>query len=136
MFVDPLARSAEDIAIDRDSVLPVTPLDLAILTSVTHAAKGDNKKVRDFLGSIMAVGGGIKTPGLITFLEGKLKARRPDIADKILITVSGKDYDPQVVIWKGGSVFSGLRHNDSWVGQLEYERLGSRCLHHKAIWAF
>jgi actin-related protein 8 len=134
--IDPHARTAEDIAIDRDSVLPVAPLDVAIITSIAHGVKGDEKKSRDMLGGIMVVGGGAKTPGLVALLEEKLKARRPDLADKILVGVSPRDMDGQVVAWKGASVYARCLLHESWVGQLEYERLGTRALHLKAIWAY
>ncbi|OLN93972.1 putative actin-related protein 8 [Colletotrichum chlorophyti] len=136
MFVDPAARSAKAIAIERDAVLPTAPLDLAILTSIYNAAKGDDKKLRDYLGSIMVVGGGSKTPQFTVVLEEKLKARRPDLFDRILVSRSARDMDEQVVTWKGASVFGKLPANDSWVTPFEFERLGARVLHHKVLWSW
>ncbi|ROW04623.1 hypothetical protein VPNG_07448 [Cytospora leucostoma] len=134
IFVEdnPLKRMAEK----RDEVLPVVPLDVAILTSVQNAARGDEKKVRDLLGSIMVVGGGAKVPHFAAYLEDKLRALRPDIADRILVSRSARDMDEQVVVWKGGSVFGKLSMNDSWITPYEYERLGPRVLHHKVLWAW
>ncbi|XMA08552.1 hypothetical protein WAI453_001343 [Rhynchosporium graminicola] len=136
MFVDQYARTQKDLAIERDSILPIAPLDQAIITSITHAARGDEKKLRDFFGGIMVIGGGSKTPGFGPFLEEKLKARRPDIADKLLVGAAPRDMDGQVVVWKGASVFARMTSHESWMGQVEYERLGSRALHHKVLWNY
>lgn len=129
---NPLKKMAEK----RDEVLPVVPLDVAILTSVQNAVRGDEKKARDLLGSIMVVGGGAKVPHFTAYLEEKLRAMRPDIADRILVSRSARDMDEQVVVWKGGSVFGKLSMNDSWIAPYEYERLGPRVLHHKVLWAW
>lgn len=136
MFVDASARSMKDMASERDSVLPVAPLDIAILTSIQNAAKGDEKKLRDLLGSIMVIGGGAKVPHFTVVLEEKLKARRPDLIDRILVSRSARDMDEQVVVWKGASVFAKLSTNDSWITPFEFERLGARTLHHKVLWAW
>lgn len=136
MFVDSSVRSAKKMAAERDAVLPVAPLDIAILTSIQNAARGDEKKLRDYLGSIMVVGGGSKTPGFTQTLEEKLRARRPDLFDRILVSRSARDMDEQVVAWKGASVFAKLPANDSWITPFEFERLGCRVLHHKVLWAW
>ncbi|RDA94309.1 hypothetical protein CP533_3798 [Ophiocordyceps camponoti-saundersi (nom. inval.)] len=124
-------RSAASMAIEREAVLPIAPLDIAILTSIQNAARGDDKKLRDFLGSIMVIGGGAKISHFTVVLEEKLKARRPDLVDKILVSRSARDMDEQVVAWKGASVFSKLPTNDSWITPFEFEKLGARTLHHK-----
>lgn len=136
VFVDGPERSAAKAAAERDSVLPIAPLDIAILTSIQNAAKNDDKKLRDFLGSIMVIGGGSKIPQFTVVLEEKLKARRPDLVDRILVSRSARDMDEQVVAWKGASVFAKLSTNDSWITPFEFERLGSRALHHKVLWAW
>ncbi|KFA79524.1 hypothetical protein S40288_01075 [Stachybotrys chartarum IBT 40288] len=136
MFVDAAARSFKALAAERDAVLPIAPLDIAILTSIQNAAKGDEKKLRDLLGSIMVIGGGSKVPHFGVVLEEKLKARRPDLIDKILVSRSARDMDEQVVVWKGASVFAKLSTNDSWITPFEFERLGARTLHHKVLWAW
>ncbi|CAJ2510054.1 Uu.00g059540.m01.CDS01 [Anthostomella pinea] len=136
IFVDSAARTQKILAAERDSVLPLAPLDVAILTSINNAARGDDKKQREYLGSIMVVGGGAKTPGFTQTLEEKLRARRPALFDRILVSRSARDMDEQVVVWKGASVFAKLPANDSWITPLEYERLGARVLHHKVLWAW
>ena len=120
----------------RDDVLPVISLDTAILTSITHGARGDDRKIKDFLMSIMVIGGGAQIPGFNNFLEEKLKELRPGIKE-ITIGIPPRELDPQGVIWKGGNVFGKLRGtNDSWIGRMEYDRLGARVLAYKCMWAW
>ncbi|KAK0753404.1 actin-like ATPase domain-containing protein [Schizothecium vesticola] len=131
-----LQRSAKSLAAERDAVLPLAALDIAVMTSIQNAAKGDEKKVRELLGSIMVVGGGSKTPHFAPFLEEKLKGRRPDLADRIMVSPSAREMDEQVVVWKGASVFAKLPTNDSWITNFEYKMLGSRVIYHKALWNY
>ena len=120
----------------RDDVLPVISLDTAILTSIAHGARGDDRKTRDFLMSIMVVGGGAQVPGFNNSLEEKLKELRPGYKE-ITIGIPPRELDPQGVMWKGGSVFGKLRGtNDSWIGRMEYDRLGARLLSYRCSWAF
>ncbi|KAK0621271.1 ARP8-like protein [Bombardia bombarda] len=134
--IEAYQRSAKSLAAARDAVLPVAPLDIAIMTSVQNAAKGDEKKVKELLGSIMVIGGGAKIPHFGSFLEEKLKARRPDLVDRILVSRSAREMDEQVVVWKGASVFAKLSTNDSWITNYEYKMLGSRVIYHKALWQY
>jgi actin-related protein 8 len=130
----PAGPTPRDAAVERDAVLPLAPLDLAVLTSITHAARGDDKRTRDLLGSIMVVGGGAKIPMFTAVLEEKLRERAPpELADKILVSRSARDMDEQVVVWKGASVFAKLPTNDSWVTPHEVERLGSRALYQRLM---
>ena len=118
-----------------DRTVPVMPLDQAILTSIHHASGTDERKRRDFLGSIMLIGDASKTPYLGTYLEAKLRASIPQYPKEILVAPPPRELDPGVIVWKGGSVFGKLRMtNDSWIGQLEYDRLGSRILNYKCMW--
>ncbi|KAL2128142.1 hypothetical protein VTI74DRAFT_9613 [Chaetomium olivicolor] len=132
----PQQRTAKSLAIERDSVLPIAPLDIAIMTSIQNAAKGDDKKVRELLGSIMVIGGGAKIPHFAPFLEEKLKLRRPDLADRILVSRSAREMDEQVVVWKGASVFAKLPTNDSWITGFEYKMLGGRVVYHRVLWQY
>ncbi|KJK60313.1 Paf1 [Aspergillus parasiticus SU-1] len=105
---------------ERDDILPTFPLDSAILMSIAHAARSDERKMRDFLGGIMVVGGGSLINGFHSFLEERLQALRPGFAKEIMIGTPPRDLDPQVVVWKGASVFGKLSGtNDSWIGQLD-----------------
>ncbi|EAW13965.1 putative chromatin remodeling complex subunit (Arp8) [Aspergillus clavatus NRRL 1] len=122
---------------ERDDILPVFPLDNAILTSIAHAARSDERKMRDFLGGIMVVGGGSLVNGFHSFLEERLQTLRPGFANEIMVGTPPRDLDPQVVVWKGASVFGKLSGtNDSWIGQLEYDRLGHRLMAYKCMWAY
>ncbi|KAJ5542381.1 hypothetical protein N7461_008384 [Penicillium sp. DV-2018c] len=122
---------------ERDDIIPVFGLDNAILTSIAHAARGDEKKMRDFIGGIMVVGGGSLTAGFHPYLEERLQGLRPNYAKEIMIGTPPRDLDPQVVVWKGASIFGKLSGtNDSWIGRLEYDRLGSRLMAYKCMWAY
>ena len=119
----------------RDDVLPIMSLDQAILTSINHGARGDERKTREFLGQIMVIGGGAQVSGFHSFLEERLRSLRPGWAKDILIGIPPREMDAQGVIWKGGSVFGKLgSSSDSWIGPLEYDRLGARLLAHKCVW--
>ena len=125
-------RAAEE----RDKILPIMPLDVAILRSIQQGAKSDDRKMRDFFGGIMVVGGGAKVPGFNSFLEVKLREMLPGYTKEILIGQPPRDLDQQLVVWKGGSVFGRLSTsgNDSWVYRKEYEMLGSKLLAQKCMW--
>ena len=119
----------------RDDVLPVAPLDTAIFTAITHGARGDERKMRDFLGGIMVLGGGSLIPGFHAFLEEKLKETRPGYAKDIMIGTAPRELDPQGVVWKGASIFCKLSIIDEcWIGRLEFDRLGSRVMVYKCLW--
>jgi actin-related protein 8 len=133
----PTAQPARTSVEYRDDILPVFALDNAILTSIAHAARSDEKKMRDFIGGIMIVGGGSLTSGFNLFLEERLQMLRPGFAKDIMIGVPPREMDPQVVVWKGASIFGKLSGtNDSWIGQLEYDRLGHRLMAYKCMWAY
>lgn len=118
-----------------DRTLPLMGLDHAILTSISAASGEDERKRRDLLGSIMLIGGASKTPYLGSFLEVRLRANMPQYPKEILVAPPPRDLDPSVLVWKGGSIYGKLRMtNDSWIGQLEYDRLGARILNYKAMW--
>lgn len=122
---------------ERDDIIPVFPLDDAILTSIAHATRSEERKMREFLGGIMVVGGGSMINGFHPFLEERLKNLRPGFAKEIMIGTPPRELDPQVVVWKGASVFGKLSGtNDSWIGQLEYDRLGHRLMAYKCMWAW
>ena len=121
----------------RDDILPIYPLHLALITSITHAARGSAQRTRDFLGSIMLIGGASITPGLSSHLEELLQGQLPGYSKDIIVNKPPRELDPQVVVWKGGAVFGRMsRTNDSWINGFLYERLGERVLNHKLMWAW
>lgn len=121
----------------RDDILPIYPLYSAIMTSINHAARGSPQKTRDFLASIMLIGGASITPGLSGFLEEQLQAQMPGYAKEIIVNRPPRELDAQVVAWKGCAVFGRMsRTNDSWINGSLYERLGERVLSHKLMWAW
>ena len=127
-------RAAEE----SDRVLPVMPLDEAIIASVRQGARGDERKMRDFLGGVMVVGGGAKMPGFNSFLEVRLREQLPGFTKEILVGMPPRELDQQLVVWKGGSVFGRLSSsgNDSWVFQKEYEMLGAKLLVQKLMFSY
>lgn len=137
IFRDPVLEKTK-AANERDQVLPVMPIDEAILQSLTLGARNDDRKLRDFIGGIMLIGGGSKTPALGAFLETRLRELRPFYGKEILVAPPPRDFDAQVVVWKGGSVFGRLSShgNDSWISKAEYNILGSRLLTHKCMFVW
>lgn len=121
----------------RDDIVPVYPLDNAIFTSISNAARADDRKFTDFLGGILVIGGSSLVSGFHAFLEERLQTRRPAYASHIMVGTPPRELDPQVVVWKGASVFGKLEvTNDSWIGRLEYDRLGSRVMTYKCMFAW
>ncbi|EGD94638.1 chromatin remodeling complex subunit Arp8 [Trichophyton tonsurans CBS 112818] len=119
----------------RDDVLPVWPLEDAVFTSISHAARGDPRKFNDFIGGILVIGGGSLVSGFHAFLEERMQLKYPDLASHIMVGTPPRELDPQVVVWKGASVFGKLdASNESWIGRLEYDRLGSRVMTYKCMW--
>ncbi|EAS33316.2 chromatin remodeling complex subunit [Coccidioides immitis RS] len=130
--VNPTRRPTVD---ERDDILPIFPLDDAIFTSITHASRLDNRRFTDFLGGILVIGGGSLISGFHSFLEERLQAKHPEHSNSVLVGAPPRELDPQVVAWKGASVFGKLNAtNDSWIGSLEYDRLGSRVMTYKCMW--
>lgn len=123
----------DEEAIDR--ILPCMPLDQAIMLSIHHGAKGDERKMRDFFGGIIPIGGGAQIPGFNPLLEEELGEAQPRFRKELLVGPPPREIDPQVLVWKGASVFGKLQGtNDSWISSMEYDRLGNRLLAYKCLW--
>ncbi|KAJ5232700.1 hypothetical protein N7468_005656 [Penicillium chermesinum] len=130
----PTTQPSHPAVESRDDILPVFPLDNAILTSIAHAARSDEKKMKDFIGGYYGRWRGHLDQW---FLDERLRSLRPAFTKDIMIGVPPRDLDPQVVVWKGASIFGKLNAtNDSWIGQLEYDRLGHRLMAYKCMWAY
>jgi actin-related protein 8 len=128
------------LAEERNRVLPIMPLDLAILTSIREASKHDERKMREYFSFITVVGGGAKIPYFTNFLKEKLVellgGPGTAFSEKVSIASPARETDSAVVVWKGGSVFARLSSsgNDSWVYGKEYDLLGSKLLAQKCMW--
>lgn len=120
----------------RDRTVPLIPLHHAIQISIEHAAKGDDRKTRDFFGGILPIGGGSQIPFFKQFLEEELADTQTRFRKDIMVAPPPREMDPQVLVWKGASVFGKLGHNDSWISGLEYDRQGSRTLAYKCMWNY
>ena len=130
---DPTPSLIDADALDRTA--PIMPLHRAILTSIDIAAGNDERRRRDLLGSSMVIGGASKTPNLGAYLEFQIRQALPQYPKEILVAPPPKDLDPAIIVWKGGSIFGKLRMtNDSWIGGLEFDRLGARILNYKCMW--
>jgi len=128
-----MLRSAEQ----RDRTLPCIPLDQAIALSVEYAAQNDERKMRDFFGGIIPVGGGSQTNGFRQFLEEELQNSVPNFRKEVIVAPPPREIDPQVLVWKGASIFGKLQGtNDTWISGLEWDRLGSRILAYKCLWTW
>jgi len=128
-----MLRSAEQ----RDRTLPCIPLDQAIALSVEYAAQNDERKMRDFFGGIIPVGGGSQTNGFRQFLEEELQNSLPNFRKEVIVAPPPREIDPQVLVWKGASIFGKLQGtNDTWISGLEWDRLGSRVLAYKCLWTW
>ena len=120
----------------RDRTIPIMPIHQAIVTSIENAAKGDDRKMRDFYGGILPIGGGAQFQNFNQFLEEELVESSAVARFKkdIMVAPPPREIDPQVLVWKGASVFGKLKTNDSWINPIEYDRLGSRTLAYKCMW--
>ncbi|KAL7273763.1 Actin-like protein arp8 [Rhizina undulata] len=133
----PSGPSPMELAEERDKIVPLMALDRAIVESINHAAKGEEKKIKDFLAGIMVVGGGSLVGGFNHFLEERIRTLKPSKEYQIIIGVPPRELDPQVIVWKGASVFGKLKGtNDSWIRIQDYDMLGSRLLTYKCLWSF
>lgn len=130
--VNPIEQQIKK-AEQRDARLPVTSLVDAINISISEAARDDERKIRDFYGGIMTVGGGSLTTNFHQFLEEELLASQPRLKKELLVNLPPREMDPQVLCWKGASVFGKLSTNDAWVSRLEHSLLNSRILTYKCI---
>lgn len=48
-----------------------------------------------------------------------------------------RELDPQIITWKGGSVYGRLKVvNEMWITQKDWDLLGSRCLYYKSLFNY
>ncbi|KAF6766960.1 Actin-related protein [Kalmanozyma brasiliensis GHG001] len=99
-----------------------TPLDQAILnsllTSIGQVGPAGDERLRKMSNNILCVGGAARIPGLSAALEARLTAMLGNHfsattgdagnAPKVTVIPPPRDMDPQVMAWKGMSVFARL----------------------------
>ncbi|EPS40460.1 hypothetical protein H072_5705 [Dactylellina haptotyla CBS 200.50] len=105
-----LSKMGESVSGDLEpeiEIPAILPLDLAIMESIRYAAKGDEKRSKDFFAGILLVGGGSMTPGLNHLLEERLMRQKGSLGN-LIISSPPRELDPQVLVWKGASVFGKL----------------------------
>ena len=99
-----------------------TPLDMAIfnslLTSIGQVGPAGDERLRKMSNNILCVGGTAQIPGLAAALEARLTAMLANHfamttgdagnAPKVTVIPPPRDMDPQVMAWKGMSVFARL----------------------------
>lgn len=109
-------------AIDIPFEASKTPLDTAIfnslLTSIGQVGPAGDERLRKMSNNILCVGGTARIPGLSAALEARLTAMLGNHfaattgdasnAPKVTVIPPPRDMDPQVMAWKGMSVFARL----------------------------
>ncbi|EMR10621.1 hypothetical protein PNEG_01324 [Pneumocystis murina B123] len=111
------------------------PLDEAIVESITRACEHapSDERQKTMYRSLLLVGGGYAFPGFVHVLEDKLQIKQPTIQ----FLSPPRDMDPQILTWKGASVFSQLKiSQDFWIKQKEWDLLGLRCLQYRSLGYF
>ncbi|KAF8461901.1 hypothetical protein BDZ91DRAFT_367047 [Kalaharituber pfeilii] len=137
LILMPTGPTPLELAEERDKTVPILALDQAIAESISHAAKGDERKIKEYLGSIMIVGGGSLVAGLNHLLEERLRGMKRYSDHTVMVAPPPRELDPQVIVWKGASVFGKLKStNDSWIRASDYDILGSRLLAYKCMWLY
>lgn len=132
-----LILQAEMLKLDktRETIVPAISLTKAIAFSIEQGAKGEDRKMRDFFGGIIPVGGGAQIPNFNQFLEEELSESQVRFKKDIMVAPPPREIDAQVLVWKGASIFGKLQGtNDTWISAMEYDRLGSRLLAYKCGW--
>ncbi|CAN6634774.1 actin-like protein Arp8p [Trichomonascus vanleenenianus] len=126
---------------------PSIGLDHAIIESVTQAAKKSaaHHTTQNFYDSLMVVGGSGKFSAFSHLLTDRIMMfrnaaeQRPDADDEREIQVMPipREMDPEIISWKGGSVYAKLKIvNENWVSKKEWDLLGARCLQYKVLFLF
>ncbi|ORY81557.1 hypothetical protein BCR37DRAFT_402909 [Protomyces lactucae-debilis] len=128
------ARDAEE-----DRILMV-PLDQAIIASIECACEnlpiGTEERKKALFSTILITGAGFNLPHASAYLEDRLRSLRPSI-EKIEVVPAPKELDPQVLSWKGMSIFSRIKiASEFMISAQEYELLGCRSIQSKCLGYF
>ncbi|ODV93858.1 hypothetical protein PACTADRAFT_51607 [Pachysolen tannophilus NRRL Y-2460] len=165
-----------------------TPLDIAIIESITQCSYADSSKLKKLYENILIVGGSSKISGFDNLLYDRLniwrskllsctnlgeifriieqerqsfeesqkdkEEKEPFKITKNLLTKvndvveesnilpvgilsSSRDIDPEILCWKGGSVYGRLKVvNEMWVDEKEWDLMGTRCFQYKSMFNF
>ncbi|XP_050067161.1 actin-related protein 8 [Anopheles maculipalpis] len=136
LVVDGLDQEREPKSNDRDYLLPggqLVGLDQAIIQSIERCSSDELK--RKMYGCILIVGGGIKFPGIGSWLQCQVASKIPPAyRTEQSIVSSPKDMDPEITSWKGAAVMSCLESVvELWLTEPEWTRYGLRILREKAV---
>lgn len=118
---------------EKPEGLAFAPLDHAIIRSITEGCKGDEDRIKRMYMNILVVGSGASFPGFSHLVEERLRYFRPGNYS-VTLTPPPREMDPQMLVWKGASVFSKLQiASESWIKPREWDALGFRCLQYKVL---
>ncbi|XP_053678699.1 actin-related protein 8 [Anopheles nili] len=136
LVVDGLEQERETKNNDRDYLLPggqLVGLDQAVIQSIERCSNDELK--RKMYGCILIVGGGIKFPGIGSWLQSQVSRKIPaGYRTEQSIVSSPKDMDPEITSWKGAAVMSCLESAvELWLTEAEWTRYGLRVLREKAV---
>lgn len=135
-------KAAQEL-LETPSDSALVGLEHAIIESVTQgAAKSQtNATQQNFYDTLMVVGGGAaKIPAINNLLSDRIIMWRNagDVSTgEVSIMPIPREMDPSLITWKGGGVFAKLKIvNEVWISQSDWDMLGSRALHYKALFLF
>ncbi|OLL24237.1 putative actin-related protein 8 [Neolecta irregularis DAH-3] len=114
---------------------PIIPVDVAVAQSIQFASVNNMERLNRLYESIIVVGGSGMAPGFPRLLETRLQTMLN--SSYIQVVPPPREMDPTILAWKGGSVTSKLKiATEMWIGQVEWDLLGSRVLHSRCLFAF
>jgi actin-related protein 8 len=134
--IDKLVQSARE----GDDPTLMVPLDQAIIASIECACEnlpmGTEERKKALFSTILITGAGFNLPYASTYLADRLRALRPGV-EKIDVVPAPKELDPQVLSWKGMSIFSRIKiASEFMITAHEYELLGCRAIQSKCLGYF
>lgn len=125
---------SEELFVPRKAV--VAPLDHAIVESITQATKSGGSP-KTYYENVLVVGGGANIPDFHNLLSDRLGMWAPKVTKDhgdIAVLPIPRDLDPTMILWKGAAVYSRLKIGEEmWISRREWEFLGIRILHQKAL---
>lgn len=137
---DPEPSVQEEDTLQRQENIPlVVPLDVAIISAITCACENipnAEERRKAMYSTILITGGGYNFPHANYYLEERLKALRPAWSS-IAILPAPRDLQPEMLCWKGMSIFSRIKiATEYWITAEEFDLLGTRSLQQKSLGQF